>query len=85
MSRESSWIGQPADRQFARQGSLWLRTSLKLQSCISTFRRIAGMPDYPAYLEHLALRHPDWPVPSEQEFFQAYVETRYGNGASRCC
>ncbi|MDZ4865496.1 MAG: YbdD/YjiX family protein [Gemmatimonadota bacterium] len=56
-----------------------------MQSCLTTFRRVVGMPDYSAYLEHLSQRHPDWPVPSEQEFFQVYVETRYGGGVSRCC
>lgn len=56
-----------------------------MQQCLTTFRRVVGMPDYAAYLEHLARRHPDWPAPSQQEFFRLYIESRYGNGASRCC
>ena len=52
---------------------------------MSDFRQIVGMPDYPAYLRHLQLKHPDWPIPSEREFFDLYVQSRYGNGASRCC
>ena len=56
-----------------------------LQDALQTLRRIAGMPDYQAYLGHLRLNHPDWPVPSEREFFALYVESRYGNGPSRCC
>ncbi len=85
MARERWPAGQAAHPDFEKRGNLWLRTSLTLQSCLTTFRRVVGMPDYSAYLEHLAQRHPDWPVPSEQEFFQVYIETRYGGGVSRCC
>ncbi len=48
-------------------------------------RRIAGMPDYQAYLEHLRVCHPDRPVPTEREYFAEYTEARYGAGVSRCC
>ena len=85
MAPDSLRVGNTLDHAFEKQGSLWLRTSQTLQRCLTTFRRVVGMPDYAAYLEHLARRHPDWPAPSEQEFFQLYVETRYGGGASRCC
>ena len=85
MERERRQAGEAAHPGFEKRGGLWLRTSLTLQSCLTTFRRVVGMPDYSAYLEHLSQRHPDWPVPSEQEFFQVYVETRYGGGVSRCC
>ena len=85
MAREYGQTDPAAHPGFEKRGSLWLRTSLTLQSCLTTFRRVVGMPDYSAYLEHLSQRHPDWPVPSEQEFFQVYVETRYGGGVSRCC
>jgi uncharacterized short protein YbdD (DUF466 family) len=43
------------------------------------------MPDYAAYLEHLRQQHPGCPVPTEREYFAQYTESRYGNGASRCC
>ena len=85
MGRERGQAGQSAHSDFEERGNLWLLTSLTLQSCLSSFRRVVGMPDYAAYLEHLAQRLTDWPVPSEQEFFQVYVETRYGGGVSRCC
>ena len=85
MAPDSRRGDEALDHEFRQRGSLWLRTSGTVQRCLTTFRRVVGMPDYAAYLEHLAQRHPDWPVPSEREFFQLYVESRYGGGASRCC
>jgi uncharacterized short protein YbdD (DUF466 family) len=43
------------------------------------------MPDYPAYVRHLRQVHPSWPIPSEREFFALYLQTRYGDGPTRCC
>ena len=43
------------------------------------------MPDYPRYLAHMAERHPDCRPVSERDFYEQYVNCRYGNGASRCC
>ena len=48
-------------------------------------RRIAGMPDYGAYVEHLHRRHPERMPPTEREFFEQYVAARYGDGPTRCC
>jgi uncharacterized short protein YbdD (DUF466 family) len=48
-------------------------------------RKIAGMPDYAAHLEHLRRRHPGQPVPSERQFYEEFVRTRYGDGPTRCC
>ncbi len=78
----------PPDRlspQWERHGTLWVRLRQKIESCAADFRRIVGMPDYPAYLRHLQQVHPDWPVPSEREFYRLYIESRYGSGATRCC
>jgi uncharacterized short protein YbdD (DUF466 family) len=44
-----------------------------------------GMPDYPAHLDHLRRCHPDRPLPTEREFFDEFVRTRYGDGPTRCC
>ena len=52
---------------------------------LNAVRRITGMPDYAGYLSHMAGRHPGCPVLSEREFYDQYVNARYGNGASRCC
>jgi uncharacterized short protein YbdD (DUF466 family) len=43
------------------------------------------MPDYAAFLAHQRLNHPDQPVPSERDFFTAYVTARYGDSPTRCC
>lgn len=51
----------------------------------SMVRRIAGMPDYRGYLIHMEEQHAGCAVLSEREFFDAQLNARYGNGASRCC
>jgi uncharacterized short protein YbdD (DUF466 family) len=48
-------------------------------------RRIAGMPDYEAYVEHLRRCHPERALPTEREYFEQYVTVRYGDGPTRCC
>ncbi len=55
------------------------------RTVVSALKRIVGMPDYPAYLSHMAERHAGCPVLSEREFFDQYVSARYGGGATRCC
>ncbi|MEP6573939.1 MAG: YbdD/YjiX family protein [Gemmatimonadota bacterium] len=57
----------------------------RISEIARTIKRIAGMPDYSAYVEHIRLAHPDRPVPTEREFYDEFVERRYGNGTSRCC
>jgi len=52
---------------------------------MATFRRIVGMPDYAAYVEHLRRKHPGCDVPTEREFFDQYVTARYSGGPTRCC
>ncbi|MGH7584147.1 MAG: YbdD/YjiX family protein [Gemmatimonadales bacterium] len=51
----------------------------------SVLRRIAGMPDYQAYIAHLREHHPECPIPDEKEYFALYLEGRYRAGGSRCC
>ena len=48
-------------------------------------RRIAGMPDYAAHVEHLRRCHPERAVPSERQFYEEFLRARYGDGVSRCC
>ncbi len=55
------------------------------QSLREVLYRIAGMPDYEGYLEHWRRCHPDRPVPGRAEFFERYLESRYGGGVGRCC
>ncbi|HWA56957.1 MAG TPA: YbdD/YjiX family protein [Gemmatimonadales bacterium] len=51
----------------------------------AVLRRVAGMPDYAAYVEHLRTCHPEAPVPTEREYFAEYTQAKYGSGTSRCC
>jgi uncharacterized short protein YbdD (DUF466 family) len=72
--RGSGTAGQPgsgAVHAIARIGSL--------------LRRIAGMPDYEAYLEHLRRCHPERAVLNQREFYDDYVRSRYEDGPTRCC
>jgi uncharacterized short protein YbdD (DUF466 family) len=41
-----------------------------ISGLLSAVRRIAGMPDYAAHLEHLRRCHPDRTLPSEREFYE---------------
>lgn len=57
---------------------------------IDTIRRAArlmvGMPDYDAYLRHMALHHPGEPVMDHITFFRDRQEARYGGkNGGRCC
>ena len=52
---------------------------------VAAIRRILGMPDYPAFVEHMKQRHPECAVPTEREFFDQYVTARYSGGPTRCC
>jgi uncharacterized short protein YbdD (DUF466 family) len=56
-----------------------------LAGLLGTLRRLAGMPDYSAHVEHLQRCHPEAPIPSEREFYDDFVRARYGDGPTRCC
>ena len=60
---------------------MWAR----LERALRVIRRVAGMPDYGAHVEHLRRCHPDRPVPSAREFYEEFVRARYEGGATRCC
>ena len=60
---------------------MWAR----VERVLEVVRRVAGMPDYAAHVEHLRRCHPEFPVPSEREFYDEYVRARYGDGPTRCC
>ena len=57
----------------------------ELLALVRAARRVMGMPDYQAHLEHLRRCHPDRPLPTEREFFDQFVRTRYADGPTRCC
>ncbi len=47
---------------------------------------VVGVPDYDAYLAHLAATHPGETAMSRKAFFRARQAARYGAGGGlRCC
>ena len=47
---------------------------------------VVGVPDYDAYLAHLAATHPGEAAMSREAFFRARQAARYGAGGGlRCC
>ena len=52
---------------------------------LSVIRRISGMPDYAAHIEHLRRCHPEQLIPTERQFYDDFVQARYGDGPTRCC
>jgi uncharacterized short protein YbdD (DUF466 family) len=56
-----------------------------LDKILGAVRRIAGMPDYMAYVTHLRQCHPELTVPSERQFYEDFLRTRYEAGPTRCC
>jgi uncharacterized short protein YbdD (DUF466 family) len=58
---------------------------LTLPRFLTFLRRVAGMPDYSAHVEHLRRCHPDQPVPTQRQFYDEFTRARYGDGPTRCC
>lgn len=56
-----------------------------LSRITSAVRRIAGMPDYEAHVDHMRRCHPEQPIPSEREHYMEFVRSRYEDGPTRCC
>lgn len=56
-----------------------------LARCLTALRRVAGMPDYAAFMEHHCRHHPGEPMPTEREYYARYVTARYGDSPTRCC
>jgi uncharacterized short protein YbdD (DUF466 family) len=69
-------------RAAGQRGSGAVLAIARMGSCL---RRIAGMPDYHAYLEHVRSAHPERAVPTQQEFYADFVRSRYEDGPTRCC
>jgi uncharacterized short protein YbdD (DUF466 family) len=53
--------------------------------CAAIARRVAGVPDYEAYVAHVRARHPERIVPTRSEFFAERIEARYRGTGGRCC
>lgn len=49
-------------------------------------RLMCGVPDYDTYIQHMQTIHPDWEVPTYEEFFKECQNRRFGGGMqARCC
>jgi uncharacterized short protein YbdD (DUF466 family) len=55
------------------------------RSMAQSLRLMVGLPDYDAYLSHMARTHPDQAPMSYEAFFRERLEARYGAGKGRCC
>ena len=60
---------------------MWAR----VQQALRVLRRVAGMPDYAAHVEHLRQCHPECAVPSVRQYYEEFVRARYEVGPTRCC
>jgi uncharacterized short protein YbdD (DUF466 family) len=57
----------------------------RLQAWVARVRQVLGMPNYREYVRHLGQCHPERPIPTEREYFDQYVQSRYQSGGARCC
>ena len=57
----------------------------RTETLVAAMRRILGMPDDAAYCAHLRQAHPGAPLPTEREYFDDYLKSRYEGGPTRCC
>ncbi|MDN4075233.1 MULTISPECIES: YbdD/YjiX family protein [Fictibacillus] len=48
-------------------------------------RGISNLPDYDSYVEHIRQHHPEVVPPTEAEFFNDFLNKKYGASAKRCC
>jgi uncharacterized short protein YbdD (DUF466 family) len=56
-----------------------------LRRTAETARLMLGVPDYEAYVAHLAAVHPEAAALSRDAFFRKRQAARYGSGGLRCC
>jgi uncharacterized short protein YbdD (DUF466 family) len=55
----------------------------RIKQCLSL---MIGLPDYPAYVKHCQIHHPDKPIMSYEVFFLERQRARYSNKKpGRCC
>jgi uncharacterized short protein YbdD (DUF466 family) len=54
------------------------------RALVAAARRIAGIPDYDAYVTHLKSHHPERAIPTAAAFFAERQQARYRSG-QRCC
>ena len=50
-----------------------------------SLRLMVGLPDYGAYLRHMAATHPGRAPMTYEDFFRERQQARYGSRTGRCC
>ena len=56
-----------------------------LPRALAVVRRIIGVPDYDAYLAHVAECHPGMTPLTKDEFVKDRLEAKYSRPGQRCC
>jgi uncharacterized short protein YbdD (DUF466 family) len=80
------WCSPGGGRPRRRSRRSWRpRMWPRVEQALRVMRRISGMPDYAAHVEHLRRCHPERPLLSPAEFYEEFLRTRYGDGPTRCC
>lgn len=56
-----------------------------LARLLAVVRRIVGVPDYDAYLAHVAECHPGTTPLTREEFAKDRLDAKYSRPGQRCC
>ncbi len=68
--------------------SLAARARFVCDRVAETARLMVGVPDYPTYVAHRKVNHPDEPIMTYEEFFRERQQARYDVSKGRlrgCC
>lgn len=57
----------------------------RVRRACDVVRRVIGVPDYSAYVAHMAAAHPSEPVLSREAFVAERMAARYQQAGNRCC
>jgi uncharacterized short protein YbdD (DUF466 family) len=69
----------------ASAGGFVVRLGALARRAPSVWRKVFGVPDYDAYVEHLRVAHPEQPPLGRGEFFAWALERKHGGRGPRCC
>jgi uncharacterized short protein YbdD (DUF466 family) len=61
------------------------RVARAWRKLVTAGRRIAGIPDYDAYVAHLKSSHPERAIPPRDAFVAERLQARYSGRGGRCC
>ena len=56
-----------------------------VERVLAVIRRIVGVPDYDAYVEHLHAHHPGAEPLNRNDFLKKCWEDKYTKPGNRCC